>query len=738
MPSTYFDYSYHRGLHRRRPFLSSSWPRLLFPTRLRSVEVVPHNHHPTETETHPAPVLSIVNSALTTPPSYSPPLEYSHQQKNHQPKSHRPNIIRGWEDLLFALRRNQCTELRIGWSDCDWFHGPRAGRCLAHALSHNTSVRVISIGYRAPYRPALFRVLRALAYQCPAATWVTHFQLVLNDGGGNGVPRARSNASSSNGGTGGGIPQNILEPLLKKMTNLVAIDLRSVHVLPTPYVMVPAKNRRQQRRRRRRNKRHLFQQRNHRTTDSLDEDLETAPTPSSSAAVSGCSVVAILIQLHQHAVLKSIKLIDCHVTDDTAILLADFLHIRGGIAEISLRGNRPIWNASSTSSSSSSATTLGPKGLRCLVQAPIMERLDLALCQWTCADAQAIGQALEQRPWPLQELVLTGNYRLETTGLLAVVRPACRKLVSLNISYCDITDDKVCLLLQTLQQELCRAGPAALLRQVTMQQGHLIAQPESVSRAVAEILKHNTSLRVLKLGQALVHTRSNPTSTHIKSTLGVHDLWSVLQSLQGNYEMEDLQLDDSLLFTALHRQQQQSWLHPSLPTSDGTGHAETLNTTAPTTLSAAVVRHDLDFWLRLNRAGRRILRSSPPAPLPVPKNQQQQQLPLQDFNKNFLNAPTRNMKQEQQQQLSHSTKSSKQCQDRENYPAIQLQTRHGDDNAHKPWVASSAAAEAVAVEGTNQEEWFRVLEMAVGDLDVLYWIVRQSAGRFERRTTCAS
>lgn len=393
------------------------------------------------------------------------------------------------DEVCYALRRNQLTELKIGWKESDFLQSRRAINMLERALRINKSVTSVSVGYRHRSRSLLVGFLRILAWH----TDLTSLQIVLNHTW---------------------IPEQCLKHLLQRQRHLVTLELRAVkvlrkHPLATHYCC------------------------------SQDDAWLNPFNPCDHSLIS-----RVLVHLNDHDALKSLSLVDCDVNDRAAVMLADLLHIRGGVARLSLRGNSRF---------------LGPHGLKVICQAPVMERLDLSLCDLDFFDAQAIAQSIGHRPWPLGELLLCGNYRMDVHGLEALtVQACCDKLVGLNVSHCDIGPYKALRMIESLQ----KLHPKTTLQRIIMQ-GSRVSDPE-ISQALCRLLQVNDSLRVVWLDDPME-----------PKNMSTQQLSQVMAGLRGNYEMEDLRLD-------------------SLRGAD-----------------EALIRRDMDFVMRLNRAGRRVLRQTP-------------------------------------------------------------------------------------------------------------------------------
>jgi len=540
------------------------------------------------------------------------------------------------EDLYWALRRNRVTELRIGWRDSNYLQSHRNVHALERALAVNKSVTTVSIGWRSR-DTVLWEFLQVLT-RASKRLQLTRLQIVLD--------------------RGKWIPEHILRALLMQQTGLVELELQSVRVL------------------RRVDSTGLIHK-DFCCTDS-SEWLSSTPTSTGStstvatsaaqhyqrkyrraaAATSHSSpdkkkncnhsvISRVLVHMYHHGSLKSIQLTDCDITDKDAVDLAEYLHIRGGLARLSLRGN---------------SRYLGRRGLRMICQAPVMQQLDLSLCDLDPIDVQVVAASIAKRPWPLGELVLCGNYRMDTPGLIALTAPACcDKLIGLNISYCDVGPVKAKKFLESLWQNL---SPSSALQQINMQGCRLRGRDGDVADALRRILQKNSSLRVVKINDP-----SDP------QNMGAPELLHLLAGLEFNYEVEELHVD------SLANDQE------------------------------SLIRRDMDFLIRLNRAGRRVLRASPPNP--AHQQVKRREEPLTRHSTGITNSASgsshggskspRNVLQVLQQQTARTTVRT---------------TRQLEQQKRKQ----------------SDEEWFRVLEKAGADneeLDVLFWMVREGADRFD-------
>jgi hypothetical protein len=421
------------------------------------------------------------------------------------------------DGVVYRLRRNEMEELVLGWKDCDWLSNRRTADRLERALRHSAALKRVSIGWRTSrhHRDGLLRILHAISMHCRR---LEHLQLVLD----------------------GYLPETLVTRLLASQRNLVTIDIRAVHVYSSFADLNIGKS-------------------NAAATsatcygsNSNDVSLhlpafssQSAPRP---ATYDHCIVTRCLLQQYrQHAHLKALLLIDCDLTDDKVTCLADFLHIRGGIAELVLRSNRKLTG----------------RGARMICQAPVMQKLDLSLCDLDSDDVHAVAEGLAARPWPVQQLLLAGNYRMGSMGLLALTQPRCsEKIVALDVSYCDNKDYRLVMVLDSLGS----LPLGTTMREISMHGGMVASNV--VAGALQRLLETGNSMRSIRLNDP-----------HDPKPMNATQLRMVLTGLQDNYELEELEID----------------------TVERDGEVSAL-------------WKEITFHLHLNQAGRRILRSSDKKP----------------------------------------------------------------------------------------------------------------------------
>lgn len=525
------------------------------------------------------------------------------------------------DDVCSALRKQQLVELRLGWHEgpdlakygggCKWLRSHRHVQQLVRALQVNKSLKHLSLGWRIRRRSWIADILDSFRV---SSAMLETFQLVLHH-----------NVQW--------LPEESFKTFLVNQTHLVSIDLQCVRaVLPTPatcacgqhYASLQAAPTHRSRSTRPEQHSHYPS----RPSPSPGSAPAPPPLPRPQRCPRDHGVISrVIVHLFRHERLKALQLADCSVTDRQANQLADFLHIRGGLARLSLRKN---------------SRTLSGIGIRDLCQAPVMERLDLSLCDLGTLDICAAAASIAKRPWPLRELALSGNYRVGVSGWASLAsRACCDRLVSLDVSYCDIGPAKAVRLLETLERNL---SATTALQQLNLQgcqlswhhqhrrpgARHLEIEDEAatppangnvvpvgprnrsaededdteeeenggngiaggcrprgigMSQALSRLLRQNNSLRVVRL--------NDPSRPERASPMSVSDLARVLDALQHNYELEVLQVDNGR------------------DRGSGRGHADrsasSSSTSSLSTSPCSPLWVQLDFVMRLNRAGRRVL-----------------------------------------------------------------------------------------------------------------------------------
>ena len=421
------------------------------------------------------------------------------------------------DDLVQRLKRNEISELNLGFGHSDFLHGKRYGIILEKALKQNTSVTSVAIGWRHSNRESLIVLLRAIA----SNTSLLHIKLILDDW----------------------VPAFVLNDMLRQQQKLVTLELQSVTVLrhdASGQCCCSPKS--------------AF----HQKAIQQEKTGNQWPTTARHSwevnkfchfVMSGqrhrCdhSVITHCIlqqNFNQLPRLKVLSLVDCDLTDDRVVGLADFLHLRGGLAELSLRGNRKLTG----------------RGLKIICQAPVMKRLDLSLCDLESRAGKAIAEGIAARPWPVEELILSGNHRLDNASLLALTSSSCcQKVVSLDLSHCACKHHRSILILNALSL----LSETTTLRRLNMH-GTFVGN-DVFAHALHDLLSSAAPLRSIHLNDS-----GDP------EPMNAQQLGIVLEGIQNSYEIEHLAIAKSQSPKAI-----QIW-------------------------------RKIEFALRLNVAGRRILR----------------------------------------------------------------------------------------------------------------------------------
>ena len=415
------------------------------------------------------------------------PAHFSKRLKDTTAEQQAPPV--SLEDLCGGLRRNELTELKLGYRESDFLGASSKATAIEKALRVNTSLQSVSIGWRHSNRKALSVVFRALARHAK----LRHLQIILNDW----------------------IPERVLQLLLVSQ----AATLQSLDVRATTVLRKTALGR-----------------------WCCQEENDDKPHYRKNSAACDHNVVSRVLVRHSVRHLQELHLEDCGVTNTQAVLLVDFLkRKKSTINQLSLRSNRQ----------------LGATGIAAVCQAPVSQKLDLSLCDMDPVAAAALGPAIAARPTGLGEFLVCGNYRMGTDALLALVQQdCCSKLSALNLSYCDITDSRCVAILQALLQ---LDPKTTTLQEISLQGSHIAA--DKAVDCLAQVLQSSLALRVMRL--------DDPSQRKI---LSAEQLRTVGTAVQANFCIQELQLD-ILSMTEMKR----------------------------------IWRDNIDFYLRLNRAGRRVI-----------------------------------------------------------------------------------------------------------------------------------
>ena len=477
----------------------------------------------------------------------------SQRWRNHRPRegeassANRTDTAESLEDLCQGLRENRLRTLSIGWNESDFIRSDKSVGVLEKAWQRNRSVTSVSIGLRIAQsshykavegdgRPGIpvhtrnRRLLcltldRVLAQKSPH--YILSLRLVLDDW----------------------IPEHLLHAILKQQVHLQSIEFHGVTCRTVA--------------------------RRNQNTDSLRSETSTSTTASTAQSDSTASSVRseyaaaavvkrLLSKKKQHGVanidmlsndkthnhsndrhprvprvnrnrsvpvdlvsvvlphlvrlhspLKSLKLIDCGLTDEDLDMLVQALANHKNLEELSLRSNRRL---TGTGAATLCASFRGTS-------------LDLSLCDLTRFDAPDITAALSRRTVPLSKLLLCGNYQLDTIGLVQLVQASVlQKVVALDLSYCEWGESRTT---RTLQQIVAShaEGPTAL-REIVLQ-GCTLTSHASRQALLNLLTAPHVRLRRLVLNDPVE-------SGKYWSTEALEQVADIMPS---NYDVEELVLD---------------------------------------------------------------------------------------------------------------------------------------------------------------------------------------------------
>jgi len=191
--------------------------------------------------------------------------------------------------------------------------------------------------------------------------------------------------------------------------------------------------------------------------------------------------------------------------------------------------------------------TLQRDGVQALLSSPI-PRIDLSLCD---LDGLAVHD-VNIHP-QVESLVLCGNYRMGTPALLHFLQAS---VVQLDLSFCDLTP-------QRMEEVLRVLGQSSTLQRALL---HGANQWSAEAVDLLVDLVESTNLQVLELHDPQKHPSS-------RAGLNVNDFARVVSSLSSNYTLERFQVDTCILNKPRLRE----------------------------------LQDELDFYLRLNQCGRKVL-----------------------------------------------------------------------------------------------------------------------------------
>jgi len=451
-----------------------------------------------------------------------------------------------WDEVLASLKRNELIELRLGWCDASTvISSSRVLLSLAKALKANTSLRRIMIGWHwLRHQRDLFCQLLVTLADSIRPHQLQSIQMILN----------------------GWVPTTVLARFLKSQTSLSILDLQALTVRHVNWKRMEksikdgaASTIRTQ------ESDSMRSTGSAKSTGSIIKSInktrrskrnkQSNPSGHFSSKIadydgpSESTVVPVVLDPFmanlQHHALSELRLVDCNLEDKDVFLLAE--HIVP-TSFLSVRGNRRLTG----------------RGAAALVEVA-QDTLDLSLCDFGPYDFVTIAKAIGNRGDDiLEEVRFSGNYRMEVDGLNAVLETVPFFAKSLELSYCDMSEVMTITILQTLvemgrkrhelEREIC-------LRELSMK-GCRIGSVEA-NHALVELLRQNSP----PLRSLILHDDKNE-----KKYVSLGQMQEIAEGMPQNYEMEDLQFD-------YHKNVdlQRTW-------------------------------REIENWLRLNRAGRRLIR----------------------------------------------------------------------------------------------------------------------------------
>lgn len=421
-----------------------------------------------------------------------------------------------WGELLYQLRKNKLVELRLGWHDSVQIPSVRSlSLTLAKALQNNTSLRRISLGWCDwSRRPDLLRQLLLTFAESIQPDQLESIQLVL---------------------THNCIPARLLMQLLRKQTSLSSLRLQTVRVSTT--------------------------------TPTTCNDISSPSRVTTVVPV----LLHSLIPHYRYKMITELSLMDCDLDDEAVMKLAQVVI---PATSLSIRGNRRV----------------SGYGAAALIRAQKSSCLDLSICDFGSDDCIVIAQALQdlimtsitppsstatpQTTLCLQQLLFRGNYRMELAGLHALMAVAPYVVLTLDMSYCDLSEDMTIHIFNTLAEmgtgntKKDKNEPIKTmdvkLRHLSLHGCH-IGGTRATDALVALLGRPATATTTKLRSLALGDDKNKPKYVSSEQMLPISE------AMSNNYEMERLTFD---FFKS--RDEQRVW-------------------------------RDIEFWQVLNRAGRRLL-----------------------------------------------------------------------------------------------------------------------------------
>mmetsp|Transcript_3351 Transcript_3351/g.7353 ORF Transcript_3351/g.7353 Transcript_3351/m.7353 type:complete len:287 (-) Transcript_3351:553-1413(-) len=244
--------------------------------------------------------------------------------------------------------------------------------------------------------------------------------------------------------------------------------------------------------------------------------------------------------------LKTLKLMNCGIDKQSVPVLCEFTRNRlHRLNELCLRQNFTL-----------------DGGYHELFSLPRIKSLDLSLCDLDENDGFVIKQAIEKgENKDLKELNLSGNYRL-TTAVPGIIRAGSVRLTDMDCSFCGVSNSSQQLVFDILAGAPSSSSPPPLayerkkctIRSLRMQ-GTIFKNIDGLIRCIG----NNKSLRSIVIDHS-----------HAMCKIDSESLKTLVAALQSNYYLQVLKYDTVY--------------------NQCLGGLE-----------------DIDFWLKLNRCGRRVL-----------------------------------------------------------------------------------------------------------------------------------
>ena len=489
-----------------------------------------------------------------------------HKRRQHHQKLKREGgtipLPSFWEDVLYQLKHNDLIELRLGWHDSQYIPCIRSLSALSKALRNNTSLRRVNIGYKWHRRRDLLLQLLVTLADSIRPHQLQSIQLVL---------------------TNDIVPASVLSRLLQSQTSLSSLILQTLTMqnlvwkgmekaldsssLSSAGTNTSMSETTSSSRFATSTSRHTTESNRRQvrgTAKRLSKDGQHSLTTTPNNAILVPLVLDSFIANYQYQVMTELRLVDCDLDDKGAILLAE-----GIIATsiLSVRGNR----------------LLSGQGAASLISSDKSMSLDLSLCDFDAVDFATIAEALRTRNTPLQELLLRGNYRMELCGLQDLFQVCPCVVQSLDLSYCDISENMTIYIFKALMDHVQKS------RRATSHDAALPFDSSSSFSCAASnhIVLQELSIHGCRIGGiaatdalvALLHQNSSPLRAlgleddkNDRKYISKRQMHSIAEAMRNNYEMESLTFD---FFK--NRDEQRIW-------------------------------KEIEFWQSLNRGGRRVLR----------------------------------------------------------------------------------------------------------------------------------